>query len=146
MAWVFLVIGAVLVFAIAASFVGTESFRLGHETPAAIFDLDEAVQVVGEQLPEAAQSRLSFDEVRVLIRACLAHLSEEGVTALPGEDLAPPQAGDIVVDDDVVVAVVLAEVESQGLDVLDEDAAAVITRLLDHLGQIGALGPRAGSA
>lgn len=145
MAWVFLAIGAVLVFAIAASFVGTESFRLGHETPAAIFDLDEAVQVVGEGLPETAQARLTFDEVRALIRACLAHLSEEGVTALPGEDLAPQEA-DIVVDDDVVVAAVLAEVEAQGLDVLDEDAAAVITRLLDHLGQIGALGPRAGHA
>ncbi len=144
MTWVILIVGAVLVFAIAAAFVGTEAFRLGHETPAAIFDLDEAVAEVGDQLPEGAQARLTFDEVRTLIVATLAHLRSKGLTALPGDDL--DQTGsrpEVVVADDDVVAMVLGAVEANGLDVADEDAFEVIRALLGHLERIGALGPRA---
>jgi hypothetical protein len=140
--WIFLLVGVLLVFAIAAAFVGSEAFRLGHEAPAAIFDLDEAVEAVAERLPDAAQARLTYDEVRSLIRATLGHLRDEGITALPGEDLQPPDH-DVVVDEDHALAAVLAAVERDGLAVSDEDAALVIQRLLDHLDEIGALGPRA---
>ncbi len=144
MTWIFLLIGAAVVFAIAAAFVGSEAFRLGHETSAAIFDLDEAVDAVAEGLPDGAQARLSYDEVRALIRATLDHLRGQGLTALPGEDLATAdQHDDVVVDDDVVLAAVLGEVEATDLDVADEDAAAVIQSLLRHLDAIGALGPPA---
>jgi hypothetical protein len=142
--WIFLVVGVLIVFAIAAAFVGSEAFRLGHETQAAIFDLDEAVDAVADRLPDAAQARLSYDEVRALIRATLDHLREHGLSALPGEDLAPSSVADeVVVDDDVVLAAVLGQVEEHDLDVTDEDAAAVIQGLLRHLDAIGALGPPA---
>jgi hypothetical protein len=144
MVLLFVLIGALLVFAVAAAFVGSEAFRLGHETPAAIFDLDEAVDAVAEALPDGAQARLSYDDVRALIRATLDHLREHGLTALPGEDLATGARDDeVVVDDDVVLAAVLGQVEAQALDVADEDAAAVIQGLLRHLDAIGALGPPA---
>ena len=141
---VFIVIGALLVFAVAAAFVGTESFRLGHETPAAILDVDEAVEHVAEALSEGAQARLTYDEVRTLIVAALGHLRAKGLTALPGEDL--DLSGDrpeVTVADDDAVAVVLGAIESRSLDVTDEDAFEVIRALLDHLERIGALGPRA---
>ncbi len=131
------------VFAIAAALVGSEAFRLGHETRAAIFDLDEAVDAVGDRLPPASQSRLTYDEVRSLILATLDHLRAQGLTALPGEELSVPGDADVVVADDEAVAVVLGTVESQGLDVADEDAYEVIRALLAHLDEIGALGPRA---
>jgi hypothetical protein len=141
MSWVFLVVAAASVFAIAAAFVGSEAFRLGHETPAAIFDLDEAVDAVGDALPQGTQARLSYDDVRRLILATLAHLRDKGVSALPGEDL--PAAEEVVVEDDVVLAAVLGAVEAEGLEVTDEDAAVVIQQLLAHLDSIGALGPQA---
>jgi hypothetical protein len=141
---VFVVVAAALVFAIAAAFVGSESFRLGHETPAAIFDLDEAVQEVALGLPDEVQARLTYPEVRALIVATLGHLRSKGLTALPGEevDLGPTRPEVTVADDDVV-AVVLGAVESQGLDVSDDDAFVVIHAFLAHLDAIGALGPRA---
>jgi len=142
--WLYALMAVVLVLAIAAAFVGTETFRLGHETPAAIFDLDEAVASVGDGLPPDAQGRLSFDEVRALIVATLEHLRSEGLTALPGEDL--PRGVDqpeVVVSEDEALAVVLGSVEVEGLEVTDADAAHVIQGLLRHLGEIGALGPRA---
>jgi hypothetical protein len=140
----FVVLAAVLVFAIAAAFVGSEAFRLGHEAPAAIFDLDEAVSEVGDALPPDVQARLTYDEVRQLILATLDHLRAKGVGALPGEDLpAPPADRDVVVDDGDAVAVALAAVERAGLEVADEDAFVVVSGLLGHLARIGALGPPA---
>ena len=90
MEWVFLVVGALLVFAIAAAFVGSEAFRLGHETKSAIFDVDEAVQEVGDALPEDVQARLTYDEVHRLILATLRHLEDKGLAALPGDDVHTP--------------------------------------------------------
>ena len=144
MEWVFLGVGVVLVFAVAAAFVGSEAFRLGHETPAAIFDVDEAVEDVGDRLPVDVQGRLSYEEVRTLIVATLAHLRAKGLTALPGDEIDQTAARpEVVVADDDAVAVVLGAVEAHGLDVADEDAVEVITALLGHLRDIGALGPRA---
>jgi hypothetical protein len=141
---VFIVLAVVVVFAISAAFVGTEAFRLGHETPAAIFDLDEAVAEVGDALPPPVQARLTYDEVREIVLATVDHLRAKGVGAFPGEDLPTPSPDrDVVVADDDAVAVALAAVESADLDVADEDAFAVISALLGHLERIGALGPRA---
>ena len=143
MSWILLVVAAFAVFAIAAAFVGSEAFRLGHETPAAIFDVDEAVDAVADALPEAAQARLSYDEVRRLILATLDHLRDKGLSALPGETLPGGPVDEVVVDDGVALAAVLGRVEAEGLDIADEDAALVIQRLLAHLDDIGALGPQA---
>jgi hypothetical protein len=132
----------VAVFAIAAAFVGSEAFRLGHEPPAAIFDVDEAVDAVADTLPGHAQARLTHDEVRRLIRATLEHLHDKGLTAMPGEDLASVDA-EVVVDEDYALAAVLAAVDEDGLDVADEDAYEVIRGLLAYLDEIGALGPSA---
>jgi hypothetical protein len=140
---VFLVVAAVAVFVIAATFVGSEAFRLGHETPAAIFDVDEAVDRVGDGLPPDVQARLTYDEVRQLILATLEHLRDKGLSARPGETLPLAADQEVVVDDDVALAAVLGAVEARGLDVTDDDAALVIDALLRHLDDIGALGPRA---
>ena len=141
MGWLFLVLGALLVFAIAAAFVGSEAFRLGHETRSAIFDVDEAVREVGDALPEDTQARLTYDEVRQLILATLRHLESKGLAALPGEDVHTPD--EVVVAEDDAVAVVLGAVDREGLEVSDGDAYQVIHALLAHLDRIGALGPPA---
>ena len=141
MGWIFLVVGALLVFAIAAAFVGSEAFRLGHETRSAIFDVDEAVQEVGDALPDEVQARLTYDEVRHLILATVRHLEDKGLAALAGEDVHTPDA--VVIGEDDAVAVVLGAVDREGLDVSDGDAYQVIHALLIHLDRIGALGPPA---
>jgi len=141
---VFLALGGLLVFAIAAAFVGSEAFRLGHETPSAIFDLEEALQEVGDALPDEVQARLTFDEVRVLIVASLQHLESKGLAAAPGRDVRViGERDEVVVDEADAVAVVLGAVEDEALDVADDDAFQVIHALLGYLDRIGALGPEA---
>jgi len=142
--WVFVVIAALLVFAIAAATVGSEAFRLGHAPPPTIFDFDEAVVTVADALPEEAQARLSYDDVRELIGAELDHLRAKGLFALPGEDVVVDGERDVVLADDDAVAYVLGEAEEAGLEVTDADVFLVIEALHAHLAEIGAVGPEAG--
>ena len=141
MEWVFLIVGGLLVFAVAAAFVGSEAFRLGHETRSAIFDLDEAVREVGDAIPEEVQARLTYDEVRSLILATLHHLEDKGLAALPGDDVPTPD--EVVIGEDDAAAVALGAVDREGLEISDEDAYQVIHALMAHLDRIGALGPPA---
>ena len=144
MTLLFVVLGALLVFAIAAAFVGSETFRLGHETPSAIFDIDEALQEVGDALSDEVQARLTYDELRRLIAATLVHLESKGLAAPPGRDVRVfGERDEVVVAEDDAVAVALRAVDEEGLEVADEDAYEVIRALLAHLDRIGALGPRA---
>jgi hypothetical protein len=143
--WVFVAIAAVLVFAVAAATVGREAFRLGHQPPPTIFDVDEAMLVVADGLPADAQGRLSYEEVRALIRFELDHLEAKGLLALPGDELLATGQQDMVVADDDAVAVVLGAAEAEGLGVADEDVYLVISALHGHLAEIGAIGPRAGA-
>jgi hypothetical protein len=143
--WLFAVLAAIAVFAIAAVTVGSEAFRLGHQPPPTIFDLDEAVGHVADDLPAEAQARLTYDEVRTLIRAEIEHLEAQGVLAAPGREieLEGGATPDVVLADDEAVAVVLGQAEAAGLDVTDQDVYHVIESLHGYLASIGAVGPRA---
>jgi hypothetical protein len=148
MVWIFVVVAAVAVFAIAAATVGRETFRLGHQPPPTIFDLDEAVSYVADDLPTEAQARLTYDEVRLLVLAEVEHLRGRGVLGLLGEepDLAQPRSaeganGPVVVADDDAVAVVLGRAEAEGIEVGDDDVFLVVASLHRYLAEIGAVGP-----
>jgi hypothetical protein len=144
--WLFVAVAAVLVFAIAAATVGRETFRLGHQPPATILDVDEAVTRVADALPEEAQARLTYDEVRRLILAELDHLEDKGLLARAGRDvdLTGGATPDVVVADDDAVAVVLGRAEAEGIEVNDEDVFRVVAALHAYLEDIGAVGPPAG--
>jgi hypothetical protein len=144
--WLFVVIAAVAVFAIAAATVGRETFRLGHQPPPTILDVNEAVTRVADALPGEAQARLTYDEVRRLILAELDHLEDKGLLARAGRDveLADGSTPDVVVADDDAVAVVLGRAEEEGIKVSDEDVFCVVAALHAYLEDIGAVGPPAG--
>ncbi len=140
--WVFVVLGALLVFAIAAAFVGTEAFRLGHTPTTSVFDLDEATGYVADRLSDEAAVGLTMDEVRSLIQFSLEHLRAKGVSAMPGEELDLDAEGPpVVLADDDAVAVVLGRADEAELVVTDVAVLEVLDLLLAHLVDIGAVGP-----
>ncbi|MDZ7675750.1 MAG: hypothetical protein U5K30_11875 [Acidimicrobiales bacterium] len=142
MIWVFVVVGALVVFAIAAAFVGTEAFKLGHTPTSAIFDLDEAMYAVGDGLRDGTAVGLTYDEVRLLIQFSLEHLESKGISAMPGEEIGlDPVGPPVVVADDDAVAVVLGRADEVGLEVTDDAVLEVLDLLLAHLVAIGAIGP-----
>jgi hypothetical protein len=138
---VFVVVGALLVFAIAAAFVGSEAFRLGHTPTTTVFDLDEAVLHVAENLSVESAMGLTMEEVRDLIRFSLEHLRSRGLSAMPGEELDLVERAPVVLADDEAVAVVLGRADEVGMEVTDVAVYEVLGLLLDHLVRIGAVGP-----
>lgn len=149
--WLFVVLAAAGVFAVAAVAVGRETFRLGHQLPASILDMNEAVQTVALGLPEEVQGRLSYDDVRVIVAAHLDDLQGQGIVGRDGKEpeaLAgvPSDDGDgdeVVVREEEALAYVLGQADEAGLEVGDEDAYAVMRALRSYLSEIGAIGPTA---
>ena len=140
--FLFFLVGAVLVFAIAAAFVGSEAFRLGHTPTTTVFDLDEAVEAVAEGLRDESAAGLTYDEVRDLIRFALEHFRSKGISAMPGEEIGLMADGPpVVVADDDAVAVVLGRADDAGMVVTDDAVLEVLDLLLRHLVAIGAVGP-----
>jgi hypothetical protein len=140
--FVFIVVGALLVFAIAAAIVGSEAFRLGHTPTSTIFDMDEAVIHVAENLTVESAMGLTMDEVKQLIQFSLEHLRTRGLSAMPGEDLDHDvERAPVVVADDEAVAVVLGRADEVGMEVTDVAVYEVLDLLLGHLVEIGAVGP-----
>lgn len=139
--YVLLAIAAVLVFAIAAGVVGREAHRLDAVAPRALYDIDEAVVHVADNIPPASQARLTHGEVEQLLRIHMGRLHQLG--------LQPPDVTDR--RQDIVVPTFLEEVdevayviggaEANEMDVHDDDVAAVVDQHLRYLDRIGAVGP-----
>ena len=84
--WVFAAIAAVLTFAIAAGTIGREAHRLDAVAPRAVYQIDEAVAFVSDQLPPDSQARLTPAEVEALLVAHLRWLHEKGLQPDNAED------------------------------------------------------------
>ena len=141
--WLFVALGALLIFAIAAALVGNETFRLAHTPTTAIFDMDEAVEAVGDRLDDSFTAVLTYDEVRKLIVFAMQHFEAKGLSIAPGQDPALADTPDVTIADDDAVAVVLGRADAIGLEVTDATVLAVLDCLLAHLAAIGAVGPQA---
>jgi hypothetical protein len=133
---VFLVIAAVAVFAIAAAAVGTVTQRLAVEHPATVFSVEEAVKVIGDDLDDERTARLSYDDVRRVVRWYVEYLDANELT-----DEEQYDEGDelIVIDDADVLAHLQARAE--GDPVLEPgDVTVVHDGIVAYVEAIGAVG------
>jgi hypothetical protein len=140
---VVVVTAALVVFAIAAVAIGREARRLDARAPRTVYQLDEAVAYVGDRLDTSEQARLTFDEVRELVRAHMALLHAKGLLPPGVIDRVQDLDEVVVVDETDSVAYAIGWADDHGLAVTDADVAAVIDAHLDYLRAIGAVGPPA---
>lgn len=117
---IFVLAAAVVTVVIALVAVGREAFTLGYRPKQALFDLDEAVDFVADRLPDEITARLSFDDVRRIVRWLVDYL----------------QGGKDVVEDDEAVAYILGKDETLDPD----DVFAVVQGANAYLEAIGAVG------
>ena len=144
MIWVFVVVAAVLVFAIAAGTIGREAHRLDAIAPRAVYQLDEAVDFVADRLPAESQARLTPAEVETLLLAHLRWMHDNGLQPDKAVDAKQAIDDDVVVTEDALVAYLLAEAEAGDVDLLDDVAAVnVVEAHLAYFEAIGAVGPQA---
>jgi hypothetical protein len=135
-------VSVVVVFVIAAVTVGREARRLDAVAPRAVYDLEVAVALVADALPEATQARLTLDELRSLLVAHMRWLHAKGLQ--PEKVVDRPQDIDevLIVDELTVAAYMLGAAEESGIEVLDDvDVVNVVEAHLAYFDAIGAIGP-----
>jgi hypothetical protein len=138
-----LIVGALVVFAIAAATIGREAHRLDGVAPRAIYDIDDAIAYVADAIPDASQARLTHGEVRQLLRIHMGRLHQLGLQPADVTDRRQDIALPTFLEEVDEVAYVIGGADVNDLDVQDQDVAEVVARHLEYLDAIGAVGPPA---
>src|SRR5215203_5355540 len=139
--WVFAVLAAVIVFVMAAVVIGREAHRLDAVAPRVVYNLDEAVEFVGDRIPEAAQARLTPTELEQLLTFHLRWLHAKGLQPRDVVDRRQDIDTPTVIDEDSLIGFILGEAEREVID--DVDVVAVVDAHLAYFEAIGAVGPPA---
>ena len=142
----FSVLAALASFVIAAVVIGREARRLDSVAPRAVYDLDQAIEFVADRLPAETQARLTFDELRVLLKLHMRWIHEKGLQ--PADVIDRPQdiTDVIVLGEETLTAYLLGKAEESRIEVLDDvDVVHVVRAHLAYFEMIGAVGPSASS-
>lgn len=125
------------IFVIAAVVVGREARRLGGAPAQRVFDFDEAVTYVCDNVPLEVASILSIDDVRRILRWHLDFFRLKGVS---GNGSTAHHEGPVVVTGAETVGFVLSRAEAAGAEYTPEQVHAVLEAQMRYLGDIGAMG------
>jgi hypothetical protein len=128
MAIVFIVITALVIFVIAAVLIGRETSRLSTAAPRPVYDIDEAVVLIADRLPEEVSAQLSHADVRQIIHWSMNHLR---VLALD----------DRTADEEETFGFVVDQAAEAGTDWTPVEIKAVLDAQAEYLTVIGAAGP-----
>ena len=142
----FSVLAALASFVIAAVVIGREARRLDSVAPRAVYDLDQALEFVADRLPAETQARLTFDELRVLLKLHMRWIHDKGLQ--PADVIDRPQdiTDVIVLGEETLTAYLLGKAEESRIEVLDDvDVVHVVRAHLAYFEMIGAVGPSASS-
>ena len=142
MAWIFALLGLVLIVVIGLVVLGRETARLAAAARPAVFDMAEAVAFIAERLPFETRARISHEDVRWILLADADLVEDASDDSDAGDEAADPEH---LLDEDAAVARVLEAADASGRELLDEDVVAVLDGRLAYLEAIGAVGPEAAS-
>ena len=132
------VVAVVAVLLIGLLVVGRETAALASQPKQALFDVDEAVDFVADSIPDEVSARITYDDVRALVRWHLEHLAAVGT---PANRWDAGRSRLVVVDDEEGAEVLMSRAVASGLDLTPDDIAAVLAAELAYLEAIGAVGP-----
>ena len=143
MIWLFLLLGVFLVVAIAFVCIGSTTRRLEQNVFPVVFELEDAIDWIAEQLPVEAASQLTHDEVGTIARWWLEYFDQNGLATTHGLELGDQALSDetiekvIEIDDAVDFVVERSLNEEQPLDSV---AVVVVVDLLRiYLTEMGAI-------
>ena len=140
----FIVIAAVLVFAIASVTIGREARRLDAVAPRAVYEIDEATEFVADRLPPDTQARLTYEELRKLLVLHMRWLHANGLQPSNVVDRRQDIDDVVVVGEETLTAFLLGQAEGARIEVLDDvDVVHVVRAHLAYFDAIGAVGPSA---
>ncbi len=143
MVWIFWLLGAAGVAGVALVAVGRTVGRLATTAAPALYQLDEAVAWIADELPDEVTARVSHDDVATVLGWHLDWFGGVGLATEHGEELGDEAVGDrrlawADLDEavDAVVARSLAEGGPEPVDVV-----CILDAQVRYLRRIGALDP-----
>ncbi len=144
MIWLFVVLAALTTFVIAAVSVGSVTAGLAGRSRRSVYDLDDAVEFVADELPDSLTAEITYDDVRAVLGWYVEYLADKGIASARTAD--DPGSGLIVVGDDERLAFVIgrvdaAESDTPGSQLSDEQVASILDANLRYERSIGAIGP-----
>lgn len=147
MAWLFFLVGAVVVLVIGFVALGQVIGRLEHQRPPAVYEVAAAVEWIGDRLPDEVTARLSYDDVGRIVGWHLDWFNEVGVASKHGQELAGEEVmseGAIAMEElavDAVVARAIADAETNPDSSIEPlDVVCVLDLQMRYLEAIGAVG------
>ncbi len=123
MTWLFLILGVVLVAAIALVAVGSAVGRLSGTLRPAVLEVDDAADWIAERLPVEAAGQLSIDDVVSVVGWYLEVFEEAGLATEHGQELGDAALG---TSPD-------PEADRVGGGVAGERPAAALDTVLEHV-------------
>lgn len=144
MIWLFVALSVLTTFVIAAVSVGGVTARLAGRSRRSVYDMDEAVDFVADQLPHDITAEVTYDDVRAVLGWYVDYIREKGIASYRTAD--DPGSGLIVVDDDERLGYVIGKVdetepEAPGALLTDEQIVAILDGNEAYERSIGAIGP-----
>lgn len=142
MIWLAVVIGGMLVVAVAVVAVGRVSAELEGTMAPALLEIDDAVEVVSEALPFEVSAVVSHEDVTTVVSWVLEWFDQLGLASDFGEELG----GDWVVDERVVVDEVgaadhaVARSLATGSTIDPVHVTVIVDAFVTYLRDIGAVG------
>ncbi|MEC8974967.1 MAG: hypothetical protein VX725_04315 [Actinomycetota bacterium] len=148
--WVYISIAAITVLSLAWFTVVLVSARLRQTPTLTLFDIEKAVDFIAENLPEEVATRVTHDDVRLLLRWEITYFRKRGVASYGEVDSEAEMAAlrnDAIVthEDDLVDELIKrSQIERLGLNVID---IVCVTDLANqYLKGIGAIGDEVSKA
>ncbi|CAN5400044.1 hypothetical protein BH10ACT3_BH10ACT3_02760 [soil metagenome] len=137
--WIWIVLGVIGTFVIAAVSIGVVSGSLAQRPRRSVYDLDEAVEFVADRLPEDVTAEVTFDQVRSVLLFHCDYLAEKGVaSARTADDIGTAL---VVVPDDEPIAYILGRVTDEDVELSDEQVVMILDVETQYYEAIGAFGP-----
>ncbi|MEM9201621.1 MAG: hypothetical protein AAGC53_08170 [Actinomycetota bacterium] len=145
MAWVFFVVGALVVVAIAFYAVGKVTGEMASQRPPAVYELPVAVEWIANRLPDEVTARISYEDVTRILTWHLDWFTAVGVSSEHGQELGGTNIlheGSVAIEDAAVDAVVAESIEAGG-EIDAVDVVCVLDLQMAYLHEIGAVGAAA---
>lgn len=136
-------VAAVAVVVIALVAVGRAVGQLEDRDAPVVLRVEEAVDWIGDQLPDEASARLSYDDVTLIVEWHLQWFAQRGMATEHVEELAPDAGdaeGDLVAPLDDAHDFVVAGLLATGAPIDAVDAVVVVDLHARYLERIGAFG------
>jgi len=144
---VFVLIAAVVVFAIAAATVGTVVARLADAPRPTVLQVGDSVTWIADRLPFEIAAEISHDDVRRILDLHLDYFADVGLVTDHGQELGgaavPLGHAPVIGSTEESIDYVVSRALEEGSELTSLHVVVVLDKQMEYWQEIGAIGPPA---